>query len=360
MTVMPTAERVSQYFDFSDDVLASVTEAAERQNCLTFKELVMDLRINEGPLIIPGENGSKPIEVLEFKPKSDYDERYKRVLQTPFGSSIDECTVWQAARVFGADPTVPLVLQGGPSSEKPDVGRLTLGEIGFVAITHNLRPTVDPLLRYLKKQGVTQTEHMGYSAGSDKAATAIQYSDRYDQEVITGVLIEPATVLKRSLLNLTLTFIRSGKPQRGYIDKSGCSQYIACWDRNTQMDFIRYCLRLGRLSNLAVATALSRDGFAGRLDATLASQPNSVITVGWGTKSELTDNPSMERIVSAALQEFGSQRLHCMPLRGMYHAGMDDLDLYAAMMLQGLRNGATSPIAETLASPHSTDLDRVV
>jgi hypothetical protein len=351
---------LERYYPFADSVMEDVSRAADEMNRKTFDSVVADFDLQDGPEIIPGYGRAKPIELLKFTPSGDYQREKVRLLQTPMGSSVNDFTIWEAATLFSADPSEQLWVVGGPSSPRQNIGRLTLDELVKVSLTHNLRPTIDTSLHYLRDKEITVVDHLGYSAGSDKAATAIQYSDRYDLWVDKGVLIEPATVVKRSLFGLMKCFNSCGAQMQHYIDESESTPYIDRWSKERFWQDMVYRAKLLRLSNIAIATALKHDGFGGRLDATLEAQPESIITVGWGTNSELTDNRSIERVVDEATEKYGRNRIIQMPLLGVYHAGMNNPLLYAAMMLQGLRPPTTTETAGIPASRRSIDLDRAV
>jgi hypothetical protein len=61
------------------------------------------------------------------------------------------------------------------------------------------------------------------------------------------------------------------------------------------------------------------------------------VSVSYGDNSELVPTDAIEGILEdVSRSEYGS-RVSAMKIRGMHHAAVDDIDLHAAIMMQGLR-----------------------
>ncbi len=82
---MSTAERLSRFYDFDSEILASIEDVAAEQNQHTFRELADRYGIAGGPEHPPTK--FKPFEVLTLQP-AEFGERHARVLHTPY-SSVD-------------------------------------------------------------------------------------------------------------------------------------------------------------------------------------------------------------------------------------------------------------------------------
>jgi len=78
-------------------------------------------------------------------------------------------------------------------------------------------------------------------------------------------------------------------------------------------------------------------GFAQRASAALRNQPDLRMTVGWGSESEMCPDLTLQKMTNGLRAQHGGLRVLSMRLQGMHHSGMDDLDLHAAMMLEGLK-----------------------
>jgi hypothetical protein len=353
-----TAERIARNYDFSEDVIARVSETAEWQNRYDFETLVAKYHLENGPQIIHPAGALNPVEILEFVPSNLERPERARVIHTAFGSSITPQTTLRAMRLFGADPSERLIVMGGASAPGRKVSKLTWDQAGYVAYKNDLRPVVEPILMYLSGLRVSETSHGGYSAGARKGLDAIFYSELYDQHVTRGVLVEPADLVRRSMYRLTRTFISTLEHQSEYIEQSDCPANIKTWQQDgrfpelkAKIEFGKYCAKLLRLSNLAVATCLKQDGFSGRLTEVMAGQPELEMLLGWGTTSEITDGNAMRAIVD----DDKTGRVHAMELENMYHAAIEDLDLFAAQMLQGFLLSPTQGRAEQVSSPRADE-----
>ncbi len=335
---MTTHERLLSYYYFDRGVVSSVQAAAEHQNSLSFSELADKYGIANGSSSVLPDGARKPIEVLTLTPNHDYDPQKARVYHTAFGYPANENTALHVMRLFEADSSEQLIVFGNPAAVGTSTGKLTFKESFEVARHNTLRPTVDPILRYLSQIGVRETNHMGYSYGADRAATAIAYSGTYDQSASNAVLVEPVSVVRRSLKELARAFAESGQAQKQYVEQSESKPYDEIWAEDSWVKFAAWAGGLARISNLAIAHVMASDGFSGRASLALDSQPDLLMTVGWGSKSEMCPDLTLQKVSNALRGKHGTERVRSMRLQGMNHAGVDDLDLHAAMMLQGLRD----------------------
>lgn len=333
---MNTAYRLNNYYDFDADILHSVDEAASRQNELSFKELAQQYGIENGPEKILPDSAAKPVEVVTIKPKSDYDETHARVYHASFAYPANENTAMHAMRLFEADPREQVVVIGNPAMPFASASKMSFRESFDVVHTGSFRPAVDGLLKYLEQNRITHTEHVGYSYGADKAVTAAQFSELYNQSAEKAVLIEPASIVKRSIKRLAQAFSASGAEQHRYIVQSASKPYDEIWDQDNLLKTVGWMAGMLRVSNIAIAKAMAEGSFGRRTDEAMRANPSLRATIAWGSSSELAPDADMMRTTNQ-LRAAHKMRVSTMRLEGMHHAAVDDIDLNAAIVLQGLR-----------------------
>jgi hypothetical protein len=231
------------------------------------------------------------------------------------------------------------LMVGNPSALGDKAGALSLRDCYRTAKAADLSATIEPTLEFLQSQEITQTDQIGYSFGADKALTAIGRSEDYDQSVATGVIVEPVTAVERGFFELSKTFGSTRQHQRDYIESCQSDPYMEFWDQDNVWKALAFAGGMLRVSNIAIAKALTRNKFNERATRALETQPDAHIEFAWGTESELAIDAPLSK-ETAALQAQYPDRVTTHRLEGMYHAGVDDIDLFAAMMLQGLTRGA--------------------
>lgn len=337
---MNDVERLKSYYSFDDDVLGMVQGAIDRQSGYSFKELAEKYGISSGPE--HSYISEKPIELVTFRPQTDYDERFARVLHGPHGMTTWSM-VTRAMRLFEADSSSQLILLGNPSFIGNHYNLLTLKESAKVW-TGDLSPTVEPHLRYLESIGVNRAHQIGFSWGADKAAEASGSSAiEHGIEVTKGIFMEPVSVVDRGMLKLGLDFQRAGAELKRYQTASDMPKVDDKVNSSFEdiLDFVRWFGGLSRASNLAITHVLAHRNFSDRAIRALSSQPElkATVTVAWGTQSELLPGPEILKEVEAiksARYNYAS-RVGTMLLEGMHHAGGDDIDLHTAIVLESSR-----------------------
>lgn len=334
---MTTAERLIQFYDFDEAVLAAVQETAARQNSQHYTELADEHGIGDGPQQIrPFTESRRVLEYATLTPPGDYDETKCRLLFTPMGIGVDESMMMRAMRLFDAQPDERLMVVGSPAAIGNKTNLLRIGDLPAVA-AGNLSVAVEPALHYLHKRRVTTIDTLGYSYGADAAAAAAGEAARFALEVRHGVWAETASATSRSVGRLALDFVRSGDELDNYVNAADSMPLREARDL-ADTGFPRWIGGMVlRGSNLAIARGLARGGFAHRARTAYDTQPGLHTAIAWGTASELTDSGRMEQIVSHLQTLYDTERTKALPLTGMHHAGGDDIDLHAAIMLQGLR-----------------------
>lgn len=335
---MNTIERLRSFHAFSSDILASIERAAEIQNGLTNHELADRYHLDDIYKVDTPEGAKKPVEIIDYIPRGG-DTETANIGFTAFGVSLNECAVWRSMRLVESAPDKRWIFVGNSSSPLKDVGRLTVPESIGVILTGDLRPTVEPALRYAVSEGLTEPSFFGFSAGGIKTQAAAIHADRYGLKVDKSVMVDPSTVVSRGLLRLAKDFWATKAEMPNYVDRTQCDPYVTLSNAEDKMGFARYLMGFGRMSNIAMISKLKQGDFGVDLDIMMRKQPDMVATVGWGTHSELATDAAMYNVVLNAMNKFGQGRVHEMRLTGMHHAGMEDIDLYAAIMLQGLSAG---------------------
>lgn len=335
---MEVADRLHRYYDFDDAVAEAVADAAERQNRYSFQELADQFGIADGSRAVVPEGHSKPLEVLTFNPPEgiDYDPASARVLHTAYAYPVNKNTAMHAMRLFETCPDKPLIVVGNAAFLGMKTGKLSLRDMYAMNRGNTLLPAAKPTLAYLRDQGKIRNDHFGFSYGADKAATVIGHSGDYGQVVGRGVLVEPVSVVMRSMYRLAKDLGHSGERQQEYVRQVGSKPYDEVWAENSLLKFAAWLGGVVRPSNLAIASVLAHDGFSYRAFEVLTKQPHAKLAVAWGDMSELVPDEAIDAVVTELQERFGPARVRAMRLRGMQHAAADDIDLHAAIMLQGL------------------------
>jgi hypothetical protein len=334
------SERLLAYHPFDEDVLATVEEVAGRQRAMDFAEINTTLPPND----VFWSEGNLPIKVLDTGLNDDTDKTL--VYHMAMGSPLDENERTRLAALHAALPTTRIITSGAPGAPGEWSGRITLKQFPSV-FKGDLRATIDPLLRYVNYRGVETITHAGYSYGADKAPTAAEYSDKYDQSVEQVIAMDPASVVDRKwlglkslgIIQLGLDFNSAEPAMQGYVDASDSPALI---EARAQGDarhhgLLGYSVGLLRTSNIAAAKALSKGGFAGRMTKALIENPEMRADSIWGSLSELSLNGLMTAIVSNLEEQFGPGRVTGTIMEGQKHTMCDDIFLHTAMVLQALK-----------------------
>lgn len=336
MPAINEAERLRSYYTFDEDILERVGEVADNQRNTTWDAL--SARLPDNKIFIPA-NG-KPIEILDIVPRADYDGTH--VYHLPMGNALDENMTARVATLAAAEPARRIIAVGNPGSPGQGGGRIKARDFNSVW-SGDLRAAVDPTLQYLHSQNIDVATHIGFSYGADRAATAAQYADKYDQQVQQGVLMDPASVSERSLLGLAREFGSTAQALDVYVQAAASPAYLEARKLAEERGhgLLGYTLGLVRMSNLAIAHALAQDGFEGRVDAALTAQPEMLADIIWGSESELALRGCMLATTARLTEKFGIDRVRATELVDQKHAMGDDIFLHTAMILQSTKNNNT-------------------
>lgn len=277
-------------------------------------------------------DGYKSVDIIDVRPK-EYDPNKAMLVHLAMANPLDPNQRYQIATIAGNHPNTRIIAAGNPSGPGYNGGRLTHAQRKTVA-HNNLRPVVEPLVRYAEAHGISDVHQVGYSFGADRAATAAGY-DVYNVASLTA--IEPASVAVRSLIKLGRSFASSASSLEKYVQDSQTPAFEAA--RGESVGALAYNLGLARLSNLAVARALALGGFEARTRAALTAHSSLQATIAWGTESELASDAHMRPLMHRLSSDY-YHRVHRIHLEGERHALANDIHLQAAIVLEGTKAAA--------------------
>lgn len=322
--------RLKEYCQgFDQKVLDTVADVAQLQRFSSWEQIKSELPDNT---VFSTEDSS--IELLDIVPK-DYDETW--VYHLPMGNPLADHMQLRVATLAAAKPDKRIIAIGNPSGPSQGVGKLPASSLRTVW-SGNLRPTIDPVMKYLSSQQIEQATHIGFSYGAEKAAAASQYAEKYDQQVLSGLFMEPVAIKQRGLLELGRDFNSTAAALEGYVKASASKPVEEAGKRAAEKShgLVGYGLGLLRMSNIAIAHALTKEGFENRVDNGLTSQAEMRAHLVWGTESELATHGLMIELASRLQSKFGVVRVSTMEMVGQKHAMGDDVFLHTAMVLQNL------------------------
>lgn len=329
---MNVHERLAGYgVEFDPQLVDRLAEVSDYQKNHTFIEFFDSINMPE-PVLIPA--GRKQQEIVDIVPSCDYDETHTRVMHLSMANNLNNRELYMVATVFSADPTTRLIAVGNPSAPGYKAGILSLTDARKV-YKGDLGPTVEPTLAYMQSQGIATAEHYGYSYGADKAQVAATLAPGYDQDVLQTKVIEPTAVTNRgrfhvpSFISLSQDFNATGDHLRPYVDGNELPAFRAA--RDTSPRIAAYILGLGRITNIATASALATDLFETRTAQALDAQDDMETTIIWGSESELATDALMRPLIGRLQDEFGSDVVHGIVLPNQYHALANDVHLQAAL-----------------------------
>ena len=336
---MNTAERLARYCVFDEAVIDAVSAAALHQNSQSFQALADEQGIGAGPQRVHPYADAQNIELFHIKPKTEYDASLLRVYQAPYGVAANKSVAMCALRLFASEPTTQVMVIGSPSALGNSANLLPYRDLSTIR-GGDLRQAVRPALFYMQHLGITKAEVLGYSYGGDAGAAMVAAAPDYGIAVNDAVLVESAGVTKRFLPSLIKDFLTSGKHLNAYIASTDCKPLFEARNSNVSRvekteSLLRWAGGLLRPSNRAIMRGISQGTFSDRLDSALSQQPELRTTLIWGSESEIVGTTAARAMVTT-LSGNHPGRVVGLEIKGMHHAGGDDIDLHAAMTLQGL------------------------
>lgn len=337
---MAEIDRLSKYYDFDPETtLGPIAETAEWQNRMSYQELADRYHVADATHRV-NLNG-KLVEYLHLRgEKPDNDS--VRLLFAPFGNSaLNENIVMRSMRLLASDNPAHLIVASGPAHISNKANLLTRSERGLVK-SGLLGPVVNPILEVLgslEPEIGKKVDILGFSSGATLAQAATvesthrYYNTKHDLEVDRCVWAEPPNVAVRSLMELAKQFQQSGAELKDYIRQSDSRPLNEAI--KLARDDIGYIAGLVRPSNLAISSILTRANFGIKTQRLLADWPNIGITTVVSEHSEVSGTATIDNLEEAGGKEL-IDKIGVMVLKGAHHAAADDIDLHAAMMMEGL------------------------
>lgn len=330
---MATDRRISRHYPFSPDTLDAVSDTAGWQNQLDFSELADRYGVSDGSIreTIDG----KKIEYLRIQSFGEGTNAPAMTLFAPMGNAaISPNIAMRAIRLFGAHRPEQLFVFSGPSNVPNSANNLDA--IERKAASHgDLSPVVAPFLKALAHHGVKDVvDFAGYSLGASLAQETALIAKENGIDVRRAVLAEPANVKDRTLVSLANAFNRSGKHLAEYLENADSEPLYQAFDEAA--DFKGYVLGLIRLGNIALARYLSHDSFGEKTAKLLQSNADVSVCAVYAENSEISGALAVQSI-EKSMGRVPSERLGVMALQDAHHAVADDIDLHAAMVMDGLK-----------------------
>lgn len=318
---------------FDAEVVEAVMQAAVDQD-MTYGEFKERYKVT--PLQRYKPVGLPAIQVLDLKPQAAYDTSKAVVLHLPMANGLTRNKIFRAVVLHLADPSQRLIVFANPGVPLRDgSGKPRLRHLPKVA-RGDLEPITVGSLAYLKAQGISSIVQYGYSFGADRALAMAAMASVYDIKVSKLVAADPASIKRRSFLQLLRDFNAGGKSLKKTLQSVDSKLLRDSRPRSSEHPYVVMAALL-RPTNLAIARALSKGGFESRLQAALRAQPDMRVQLVWGSKSELSDDDIMQALAEEHVQ-LHPKRMAYIRIVGQNHSMADDVALHAAIMLQASRN----------------------
>ena len=315
--VMSTQERLAGYSsDFSPEVIDAVSESADRQRQhSTYIEFLQSVGISE----------SRQRPLVDIKP-NDFDEKLALVMHLPMANPLDANQLYSIATVAEHYPNRRIIANANPSGI--GYGYNTLNKCQRTAVAQgDFRPAVEGLVRYLDKEGIEKIDQVGESYGSELVAATRGFG-AFD--IGSMVMIEPASVKKRSVIELASDFKSSEKALDDYVKANNNPNLIQA--RKDSISNNNYAIGLGRLSNIATSRGLAKGKFKDNLEINLLEHDEAEVGIAWGSESELSVDSIVLGIVHGLSRKFGEDRVRGLRLEGQKHALANDRALQSAII----------------------------
>ncbi len=320
-----TRERLQEYYAFDTEVLDAVTPVADQQLATDDYRSFVTQHVLGGA----SETELRRARFLDIQPH-EHDPKAALMIHLAMGQPLDPNNLYQIAAIAAANPNTRILTAPNPSGPAYAAPKFTAAERKAIA-GGDFKPVVTPLLRFAEDKRIESLNQYGYSFGADLAMEAAA-NDVF--ETPRTVVIEPASVVKRSLLGLGMAFASSNAALKDYVAESGPAFKAA---RKESLGMLEFNAGLARLSNLAIARGLSHEGFELRATTALDENPSMKATIAWGSKSELANHDQLVGITDGLQYTYGPERFHSIVLADQKHALANDVFLQAAIVSQGLR-----------------------
>lgn len=336
LVLMKERTPITDYHSFSPETVEAVAgmyeqiDRYEAHDSSDYGEFLDSFGANKTKKLIGSEHAFNPIEVLDIRP-DEHDPEEAMIVHLPMANPLDSNMRFHVASIAATHPDSRVIALANPSGPGRKYGSLSRNQRQRLA-AGDASPLGESFAYYVEREGILRTREYGYSYGADKALGSIVL-DACDVEKM--LLLEPASIKKRSLGALAVAFMSTDKAMQGYIEASGSKIYEDA--RKDAIGIAGYGIGLARPSNLAIARTLASGGFIARYTDAMLRQPDMKTTVSWGTDSELAEHDKMQGFVVAAKRSFGAERVKDIQLEGQKHALANHIGLQAALTYEALR-----------------------
>lgn len=317
------ASRLTEYYQFDSGVIEQVTDVAEHQRSFNDYSEMFDYAG------VTAQSGSS---ILDISPRGDYDREKALLVHLSMANPLDTNVLFQVASVAMMFPDRRIVAAANPSGWGFKNNVLTSEKRRQVS-KGNFFPVVENVVRYLESDGVEEVTQVGGSYGVD-LALATTNADAF--QVKKQLLVEPASVVSRSLIKLGSDFGSTDKALSRYVDATDIEIFKDA--RKDAVSIANYGLGLLRLTNIAVARGISKGNFESQLTRSLSDDRTYApdTTVAWGSESELCEDIA---IIDAVFNARTESRKDILKVRldGQKHALKNDLHLFGALALTALK-----------------------
>jgi len=350
---MTTEKQLGQYYNFDSDITDAVLEAGAMQDAMGLEGVRAHYDLdNNHDMNVQSENSQFAREELRLTPKGDYDPAVVDVAYLPYAVNMTPNMVYRFSRLHMAQglledraPREMRIYGNAGLGHRNATGRLSREDRKLMTGENTLAPVVDPTLQHLKRSKIGKIAILGASQGADVGATAAGRSPLYGIETEQAVLADSASNIRLSLPTLGISFAKAGNKLQHYVDETNSEPYSQIVSEEKWVGPEGYMTGVFRPTNIAIAKVLSRNGYKDRVRSAMQNNPNMRLADMWAADSEVGDRAVAQAIAETLTQEFGEDRVTGMEINGG-HAIINQLDVHAAMMMQGLRETAaiTTPI----------------
>lgn len=316
--MMDTKERLLDIYPFDERVIERVAEVAVKQSSFTsYGEMLEYQNIKT----LPGKR------LVDVQP-ADYDESQAVIYHMPMANPLDTNQLFQIASLSMMLPERRIIALANPSGIAWGHGVLTRKERARVKYG-DFKPVTDKTAKYIEDQGIEQVDQIGCSYGVDLAMAYTFSSYRHDTAPVRNqLLVEPATVVAKSLIKLATDFKKSEATLDDYVENNDLEIFRQA--RKDGISNTNNALGLLRPTNIAIAKGLSKGLFTYYLG--LARDLAANTSVAWGSESELGDDDTLREIVKK------DDSIQGYRLEGHKHALINDLHLIGALAISSLDN----------------------
>ena len=329
---MATAELLVNKYLVPEPIAAEIGDLADahRRNFSSYPELLEGLGVREMQTV--SYDGYKPLQVVDIKPRQDYNEKKALLVHVAMANSLDPNQLVQIGIIAAANPDTRVIAHGNPAAPRQaKSGLLTWPQMAQVA-RGDFAPTVDPFLKFLEEQGIEEEDHYGYSYGEVALTEMMKRAERSTHCAISFDTARAVQWAKHFVLaggvRLGFAFNATAAPMQGYVEESELPAFEAA--RDDSPGALAYALGVARASNIAIGLGISHGGYVEETRQALLTQPEARYTGAYGTQSEFNTNGETKTAMTQLETEFG-ERFTPRPV-ATHHAGANNIYLQAALV----------------------------